>query len=112
VADRDPVVVARWAGGERAEVVFPSGEAPVLKGGADEPSAMKRRLAASTFAATFGIDADSWSGYERVAYAVRLKTRGGTPDQLAELRRACEHASPVSDTLQRNVALSLQFDGS
>jgi hypothetical protein len=142
VADRDPVVVARWAGGERAEVVFPSGEAPVLKGGADEPSAMKmvlaslaalmstssrteprcsgsrsrvspwRRLAASTFAATFGIDADSGSGYERVAYAVRLKTRGGTPDQLAELRRACEHASPVGDTLQRNVALSLQFDGS
>jgi uncharacterized OsmC-like protein len=142
LADRDPVVVARWAGGERAEVAFPSGEASVFMGGDGEPSAMKMVLASLaacdvdlvanraallgveieslTVEATghfnvrryLGIDADSGSGYERVAYVVRLKTRGGTPDQLAELRRACEHASPVGDTLQRNVALSLQFDGS
>ena len=45
VADRDPVVVARWAGGERAEVTFASGEAPVFMGGDGEPSAMKMVLA-------------------------------------------------------------------
>jgi len=44
-ADRDPIVVARWAGGERAEVAFPSGEAPVFMGGDGEPSAMKMVLA-------------------------------------------------------------------
>ena len=142
VADRDPVVVARWAGGERAEVVFPSGEAPVFIGGDGEPSAMKMVLASLaacdvdlvanraallgveieslTVEATghfnvrryLGLDATAGSGYDRIAYTVRLKTRGGTPDQLAELRRACERASPVGDTLQRNVALSLRFDAS
>jgi uncharacterized OsmC-like protein len=142
VADRDPVVVARWAGGERAEVAFASGEAPVFVGGADEPSAMKMVLASLaacdvdlvanraallgveieslTVEATghfnvsryLGLDATAGSGYDRIAYTVRLKTRGGTPGQLAELRRACEQASPVGDTLQRHVDLSLRFEAS
>ena len=59
-----------------------------------------------------GLDAAAGPGYERIAYTVRLKTRGGTSVQLAELRRTCEHASPVGDTLQRQVALSLRFDAS
>ena len=142
VADRDPVVVAHWAGGDRAEVAFASGETSVFIGGADEPSAMKMVLASLvacdvdlvanraallgveieslTVEATghfnvrryLGLDADSGPGYEQIAYKVRLKTRGGTPEQLAELRRACEEASPVGDTLQRHVAISLQFDAS
>ena len=142
VADRDPVVVAHWAGGDRAEVAFTSGETSVFIGGADEPSAMKMVLASLvacdvdlvanraallgveieslTVEATghfnvrryLGLDADSGPGYEQIAYKVRLKTRGGTPEQLAELRRACEEASPVGDTLQRHVAISLQFDAS
>ena len=142
VTDRDPVVIARWAGGDRAEVAFASGEAPVFVGGADEPSAMKMVLASLaacdvdlvanraallgveieslTVEATghfnvrryLGLDADSGPGYDRIAYTVRLKTRGGTSAQLAELRRACEQASPVGDTLQRQVALSLRFDAS
>lgn len=45
VADRDPVVVARWAGGDRAEVAFASGEPALSVGGADGPSAMKLLLA-------------------------------------------------------------------
>ncbi len=49
-------------------------------------------------------------GYERIAYTIRLNTRGGKPGQLAELCRACEQASPVGDTLQRHVALGLRFD--
>lgn len=140
--DRDPIVIARWAGGERAEAAFPSGNAPVFIGGDGEPSAMKMVLASLaacdvdlvanraallgveieslTVEATghfnvrryLGLDATAGSGYDRIAYTVRLKTRGGTPDQLAEPRRACERGSPVGDTLQRNVALSLQFDAS
>ena len=142
VADRDPVVVARWAGGDLAEVAFASGEAPVFVGGADGPSAMKLVLASLaacdvdlvvnraallgveieslTVEATghfnvrryLGLDAAPAPGYERIAYTIRLKTRGGTSAQLAELRRACEQASPVGDTLQRHVAVSLQFDAS
>jgi uncharacterized OsmC-like protein len=141
-ADRDPVVVARWAGSERAEVAFPSGEAPVFMGGDGEPSAMKMVLASLaacdvdlvanraallgveieslTVEATghfnvrryLGLDAASGPGYDRIAYTVRLKTAGGTPEKLAELRRACEQASPVGDTLRRQVALSLRFDAS
>jgi hypothetical protein len=59
-----------------------------------------------------GFDAPAGPGYERIAYVVRLKTRGGTPAQLAELHRACEQASPVGDTLKRPVAISLRFDAS
>lgn len=142
VADRDPVVVARWAGGDRAEVAFASGEAPVFVGGPGGPSAMKMVLASLaacdvdlvvnraallgveieslTVEATghfnvrryLGLDATAGPGYERIAYSIRLKTRGGTSAQLAELHRACEQASPVGDTLQRPVALSLRFDAS
>jgi uncharacterized OsmC-like protein len=142
VADRDPVVVARWAGGDRAEVAFASGEAPVFMGGDGEPSAMKMVLASLaacdvdlvanraallgveieslTVEATghfnvrryLGLDAPSGPGYDRIDYTVRLKTTGGTPGELAELRHACEQASPVGDTLKRHVAISLRFDAS
>ena len=37
-----------------------------------------------------GFDAAAGPGYERIAYVVRLKTRGGTLGQLAELHQACE----------------------
>ena len=141
-ADRDPVVVARWVGAERAEVTLPPGEAPVFFGGDGEPNAVKMLLASLaacdvdlvanrasllgvkieslTVEATghfnvlryLGLDAPDGPGYDRIAYTVRLKTRGATSEQLAELRRACEEASPVGDTLRRSVALSLEFDGS
>lgn len=140
-ADRDPVVVARWTGGDGAEVAFASGEASVFMGGADRPSAMKVVLASlaacdidliANRAALLGVEIESLTveatghfnvgrylgldgapnpGFERVAYTVHLKTRGtAAPDQLAELRRACEQASPVGDTLQRHVDLNLRFE--
>jgi hypothetical protein len=137
-ADRDPVVVARWMGGDTAEVGFPSSD-PVRVGG-DRPSAM--RLLLATLAACdvdliahratllgleidsltveaaghfnvsryLGIDTDEGPGYQQIAYTVRLKTRGGTPAQLAQLRDACEHASPIADTLRRSVPLTMRFD--
>jgi hypothetical protein len=137
-ADRDPVVVARWMGGDASEVTFPSGD-PVRIGGG-RPNAMRLLLAAlaacdidliATRAALLGLDIKSLTveaaghfnvsrylgieagegpGYQQIACAVRLRTRGGTPEQLAELRRACEQASPVADTLQRLVPLTIRFD--
>ena len=125
-ADRDPVVVARWVGAERAEVTLPSGEAPVFFGGdgddlvANRASLLGVKIESLTVEATghfnvlryLGLDAPDGPGYDRIAYTVRLKTQGATSEQLAELRRACEQASPVGDTLRRSVALSLEFDGS
>ncbi len=142
VADRSPVAVARWVGADRAEVTLASGEAPVFVGGEGEPSAMKLLLVALaacdvdlvanrasllgveieslTVEATghfnvqryLGLDVPHGPGYDRVACTVRLKTRGATREQLAELRRACEGASPVGDTLHWSVPLSLVFEGS
>lgn len=140
VADRDPVVIARWMGANEAEVRFPT-EHPIVVGG-DHPSAMRLVLAAlaacdievvATHATLLGveidsltieasghfnvsrlvgIDADEAPGYQRIGYTVRLKTRGATPEQLAALERACEHASPLGDTMQRSVPLTLRFDAS
>lgn len=142
VADRDPVVVARWVGADRAEVSSPTGGPTVLIGGDEQPSAMRMLLMSlaacdvdliANRASLLGIEIDSLTveatghfnvqrylgleashgpGYQRVAYTVRLKTKGATSEQLAELRRACEQASPVGDTLQRSVELSLMFEAS
>ena len=89
-ADRDPVVVARWVGAERAEVTLPSGEAPVFFGGdgddlvANRASLLGVKIESLTVEATghfnvlryLGLDAPDGPGYDRIAYTVRLKTRG------------------------------------
>ena len=142
VADRDLVVVGRWVGAERAEVTFPSGEASAFMGGENEPSAMKMLLAclaacdidlvvnrasllgveikSLTVEATghfnvqryLGVTSAPGSGYDRIAYTVRLEAPGATREQLAELQHACEHASPVADTLRQSVGLTLEFNQS
>lgn len=142
LANREPVAVGRWLGGERAEVSVSMGEASMFIGGDNEPSAMQMVLASLvacdidvvanrasllgveieslTVEASghfdirryLGLDARQGPGYDRIAYVIRLKTRGATPEQLAELRRACEQGSPVGDTLERRVTLSLNFEGS
>ncbi|MDP8904293.1 MAG: OsmC family protein [Chloroflexota bacterium] len=139
-ADRDPVVIARWVGGTRAEVVSSLGGPPVYMGGDEDPSAMGmllRALAACDVevvvnrAALLGVEiaeltvearghfnvqrylglpADDGPGYQRVSYTIRLRTRGASEEQLAEIRRACELGSPVGDTLARSVALTAEFD--
>ncbi|MGH2603650.1 MAG: hypothetical protein ACRDJ9_30225 [Dehalococcoidia bacterium] len=59
-----------------------------------------------------GLEAAHGPGYDRIGYAVRVKTRNATPQQIGQLKRACEDASPVGDTLQRRVPLMMDFDGS
>jgi uncharacterized OsmC-like protein len=139
-ADRNPVVVARWVGGSRAEVTSSLGGPPVYMGGPDDPSALGmllRTLAACdveivvTKAALLGVEiedlsieargyanvgpylgleSDAGPGYQRISYTIRLKTKGATPDQLEEIRRACIETSPVGETLQRPIPLQLEFD--
>lgn len=141
-ADRDPVVVARWVGGTRAEVTSSLGGPPVYMGGDDDPSAMGmllRTLAACDIEVIankaallgveiedlsveaighfnvkryLGLDAEFGPGYQRVSYTVRLKTRGATAEQLEEIRQACLMTSPVADTLERHVPVSPNFEAS
>ncbi|HUR16951.1 MAG TPA: OsmC family protein [Candidatus Limnocylindrales bacterium] len=105
-ADRNPVVVARWVGGGRAEVTSSLGGAPVYMGGPRDPSALGmllRSLAAcdveivATTAARLGLEIEDLSveargfanvgrylgldsalspGYQNIAYSIRLKTKG------------------------------------
>ena len=142
VAERNPMVVARWVGSDGAEVAFLPGETSILIGGGGQPSAMRMLLASlaacdvdlvANRASLLGIEIESITvearghfnvqrylgvtsapgpGYDNIVYTVRLKTKGATMDQLTELREACEQASPVADTLRRSVALSLEFNGS
>jgi uncharacterized OsmC-like protein len=141
-ADRDPVVVGRWVGGTRAEVVSSAGGPPVYMGGPDDPSALGmllRTLAACDIeviankATLLGVEIDELSievrghanvsrylglkfpagpGYEAVDYTVKLKTRGATDEQLAEIRNACVIGSPVGDSLERKVPVRLNFEAS
>jgi uncharacterized OsmC-like protein len=141
-ADRRPEVVARWAGGTRAEVVSSLGGEPVYMGGDADPSAMNmllRSLAACDIevvvntAALLGVEiedlrieasgyfniqrylglsAERGPGYQRISYAVRLKTRGASAEQLEQIRQACISRSPVGDTLEQHVPLSLEFEAS
>ena len=142
LADRNPEVIARWVGGTRAEVASKTGGPPVYMGGPEDPSAMGmllRTLAACdvevvvntasllgveiedlSIEATgyfnvkqyLGLPAESDAAYQRASYTVRLKTRGATPQQLAAIREAVRDRSPVGQTLERSVPVSVDFEAS
>lgn len=141
-ADRNPVVVARWVGGNRAEVTSSLGGPPVYMGGPDDPSALGmvlRSLAAcdvevvankaavlgvhieelsveargyANVGRYLGLESEAGPGYQSVGYKIRLKTKGATPEQLEAIRRACLEGSPVADTLQRPLPVELEFEAS
>lgn len=138
-ADREPTVIARWVGGMRAEVVSTLGGPPVYMGGDDDPSAMGmllRALAACdvevvvtravllgieiedltieaqghfNVARYLGVQASEGAGYQRASYTARLKTKGATAEQIAEIRTALE-ASPVGDTFERRIPVSFELE--
>ncbi len=97
-ADRNPVVVARWVGGGRAEVTSSLGGPPVYMGGEDDPSALGmllRSLAAcdvevvATKAALLGVEIEDLSvearGYANVNRYLGLESEGG-PGYQRELQ--------------------------
>lgn len=139
-ADRDPVVVAHWLGGTRAEVAAAAGGPAMYLGGDDDPSAMGmllRTLAACDIEVVankgallgvatkelsvearghfnirryLGFEAEEDSGYQAVSYTIRLKTNGATEEQLEEIRCACEGGWPPADTLRRAVPVQAEFE--
>jgi uncharacterized OsmC-like protein len=139
-ADRDPMVTARWVGGNRAEVTSTLGGPPLYMGGDHDPSAMGILLRALAgcdvevvvtratllgieiedltieakgyfnVARYLGVAAPSGAGYQRASYTVRLKTKGGASPEQIADLRAALEASPVGDTFERNVPVSFEFE--
>ena len=137
-AERNPALVAHWAGGSRSRIEFKNKVVHI--GGDDELNPMQMLLA--TLAACdvdvvamhasllglnveslsveatghfnvqayFGLDGAPGSGYDAIAYTVRLSVPGATAEQIAHLRERCERSSPVGDSLTRAISLKLEFE--
>jgi uncharacterized OsmC-like protein len=137
-ADRNPTVVARWLDGGRSEVSCDGAVATI--GGDDELNPMRMLLGTlaacdvdlvAMHAALLGVrlegleveaqgyfnvqrymglEAPIGSGYQSVRYVVRVNAPTATEEQLSRLRELCERGSPVGDTLERAIPLTLSFE--
>jgi uncharacterized OsmC-like protein len=121
-ADRNPALVAHWVGGSRSRVEFK--DKVVHMGGDDDLNPMQMFLATlaacdvdlvAMHASFLGLKIESLSveatghfnvqsylglegapgsGYDAIAYTVRLSAPGATAEQIAYLRERCERSSP------------------
>lgn len=135
--DRDRRVTASWVGGRRSRVTTARGVTHL--GGDEEPNPMQILLGSlgacladviATHAslmgiridsleveasghfdvlAYFGIDQRHGSGYQEVRCTVRLSAPSATPDQLLALHDHARRSSPVGNTLERQVPITLSF---
>lgn len=136
-ADRWPTVVAHWDGGSASRIEFEDKTAHI--GGDSELNPMQFVLAAlaacdvdlvAMHASMMGLEVRSLRveasghfnvqsyiglrgrpgpGYDEIAYKVVLDAPEATPAQREELSRLCREGSPVGDTLERNVSMTLEF---
>jgi uncharacterized OsmC-like protein len=137
LADRRATVVAEWLNGSRSRVEY-DGQTMYL-GGEDDLNAMQALLGclaacdidlvamhaarlgvaleklrvetSGVFngARYLGLDSDHGPGYQHIDYRVRLAAPSATDAQIEELRRLCERASPIGDTLTRAVPMTLHL---
>lgn len=138
LADREPRGIARWAGQSRSRVTF--GDTSMHLGGDGELNPMQAVLgslaacdvdlvamhaslpgveitglwaeASGRFhvARYLGLDSQQPPGYQHAGYAVHLRVREASEEQIARLRHLCETGSPVGDTLTRPVPATLDLD--
>ena len=47
-------------------------------------------------------------GYQQVEYVVRIKAKKASKEQIEELVKLCEMASPTGDTHRRSVPMTLK----
>jgi uncharacterized OsmC-like protein len=57
-----------------------------------------------------GVGQEPSPGYQKIQYTFRIRAKNATPEQLRDLVKLCETASPVGDTLERNVELTLKTE--
>ena len=137
-ADRNPKLVAHWVGGSRSRVEFKN--IVTYIGGDDELNPMQMLLASlaacdvdllATHASLMGLKIETLSveasghfnvrsylglpdapgsGYDSIAYTIRVRVPDATPEQLEQLRKQVEYGSPVGDSLTRRVRLQMQLE--
>lgn len=137
-ADRNPKLVAHWVGGSRSRVEFKN--IVTYIGGDDELNPMQMLLASlaacdvdllAMHASLMGLKIETLSveakghfnvrsylglpdapgsGYDSIAYTIRVRAPDATPEQLEQLRKQVEYGSPVGDSLARHVHLQMQFE--
>lgn len=136
-ADRNPTLVAEWVGGDQSRIKF--GELETYIGGEGHLNPMQMFLACLAACnvdliamhASFiglkieslsieasghfnvqsylGIEGTPGSGYDHIAYTVRLNAPGITEEQKAYLIERCEKSSPVGDSMSRALPMKLDF---
>lgn len=130
-AERRPSLTAEWTGGDRSHVTIAGKTLEVNEPGRLGPMQLVLAAIAScevdviASACTLmgvpiekltveargefdvrtylGIEGGPPSGYDSIAIVARLRAPSLTEAQIARLRRAIEHESPVGDTLARQV---------
>lgn len=136
-ADREPKIVARWLGGSASRIEF--GDIISEIGSEGNLNAMQTLLASLAACdidlvamnaalidlpidelwievsghfntqAYYGVDDAAGPGYDRIAYTVHLKAPKATPDQIKYLKERCERSSPVGDSLNKSIPLTLKI---
>jgi uncharacterized OsmC-like protein len=49
-------------------------------------------------------------GYDKIGYTIRLRARGAATEKIEALRRVCERASPVGDSMSKAIPLKLEIE--
>jgi uncharacterized OsmC-like protein len=134
-ADQEPKVLARWLGGKAARIEC--GSITSLIGGEGNLNAMQTLLGALAACdvdviamhaalvgmpieelwieasghfnteAYYGVNDALGSGYDRIAYTVHLKAPDATSEQINYLKERCERSSPVGNSLNRSIPLTI-----
>jgi uncharacterized OsmC-like protein len=136
-ADRNPTVVAEWTGGDQSRIKMDDIE--TYLGGEEYLNPMKMLLAClaacdvdliAMHASFLGLKIENLSveasgqfnvqsylgfenapgsGYDRIAYTIRINAPNATQEQIDYLIERCERSSPVSDSLSRTIPLHMKF---
>jgi len=134
----DRTLVAEWVGGTRSRVAASGRE--LFVGGEGDFGAMSVALASflacevdviATHATLHGSELERLSieghgrfdigrymgaakepssGFQGIAYTVKIKAKNVTPEQVKDLVHLCETHSPVGDSLARAVPLELKLE--
>lgn len=130
-------LTAEWVGGTRARVY--SGDTQIFIGGEQDFGAMSVTLASLlacevdlivthatlrgielgkltvegtgefNVARYMGVASEPNPGFQKIEYTVKMNARNATPEQLRDLLKLCETASPVGDTLAQRVPITMKL---
>ncbi len=56
-----------------------------------------------------GLEDKPGAGYDQISYKVILDAPDATPEQIDYLIERCKKSSPVGDTLERSISMTLEF---